>query len=90
MTRGYTEYTYIREFLINTGNKILSNHFVKTPMMTSSTEIIDNEYVLTIIITIRENNEHADIKAIKDYIIKNFATHGEEELIEGIYGRYFH
>ena len=47
-------------------------------------EKIDNEYVLTAIIAIRENNKRPDIKAIKDYINKNFATDVEEELIESI------
>ena len=47
-------------------------------------EKIDNEYVLTAIIAIRENNKRPGIKAIKDYINKNFATDVEEELIESI------
>ena len=47
-------------------------------------ENIDNEYVLTAIIAIRENNKRPGIKAIKDYINKNFATDVEEELIESI------
>ena len=53
-------------------------------MMTDSTENIDNEYVLAAIIAIRENNICPDIKAIKYYINKHFATDVEEELIEGI------
>ena len=47
-------------------------------------EKIDNEYVLTEIILIRENNKRPGIKAIKDYIDKNFATDVEEELIESV------
>ena len=65
------------EFPINSGNKILNNHFVKTPMMTDSTENIDNEYVLTAI-------KRPDIKAIKRYLNENFATNVQKELIEGI------
>ena len=52
--------------------------------MINIAENIDNEYVLTAIIAIRENNKRPDIKAIKCYINKNFATDVEEELIEGI------
>ena len=51
--------------------------------MTNIAENIDNEYVPTAIIAIRENNR-PDIKAIKDFINKNFATYGKEELIEGV------
>ena len=68
------------EFPINTGDKILNNRFAKTPMMTDSTENADNEYVLTAIVAIRENNARPDIKAMKDYINKNFATNEEKEL----------
>ena len=50
--------------------------------MTNIAENIDNEYVLTAIIAIRENNKRPDIKAIKEYIDKNFAADVEEELIE--------
>ena len=50
--------------------------------MTNFVENIDNEYVLTAIIAIRENNKRPDIKAIKHYINKNFAIDVEEELIE--------
>ena len=50
--------------------------------MTNIVENIDNEYVLTAIIAIRENKRRPDIKAIKEYIDKNFATDVEEELIE--------
>ena len=39
--------------------------------MTDNTENIDNEYVLTAIIAIRENNKRPDIKAMKNYIHKN-------------------
>ena len=52
--------------------------------MTDSTENVDNEYVLTAIIPIRENNERPDTKSIKNYINKNFATDVEEKPIEGI------
>ena len=52
--------------------------------MTNIAENIDNEYVLTAIIAIRENNKRPDIKAIKCYINGNFATDVEEELTEGI------
>ena len=38
--------------------------------MTNIFENIDNEYVLTAIIAVRENNKCPDIKAIKDYINK--------------------
>ena len=62
------------EFPINK-IKVLNNHLVKTPMMTNIAENIDNEYVLTAIITIREN-KRLEIKAIKDYINKNFARRG--------------
>ena len=62
------------EFPINKIN-VLNNHLVKTPMMTNIAENIDNEYVLTAIITIREN-KRLEIKAIKDYINKNFARRG--------------
>ena len=48
--------------------------------MTNIVENIDNEYVLTAIIAIRENDKRLDIKAIKEYIDKNL----EEELIESI------
>ena len=47
-------------------------------MMTNITENIDNEYVLRAIVAITENNKHPGIKAIKDYIIKNFVTKVEE------------
>ena len=50
--------------------------------MTNIVENIDNEYVLKAIIAIRENNKRPDIKAIKEYIDKNFAADVEEELIE--------
>ena len=53
-------------------------------MMTNCPENIDNEYILTAITGIRENNKRPDIKAIKGYINKIFATNVEEELIEGI------
>ena len=53
-------------------------------------EKIDNEYVLTAIIAIRENNKRPGIKAIKDYINKNFATDVEEELIESIVVPQYH
>ena len=53
-------------------------------MMTNSTENVDNKYVLTDIIPIRENNERPDTKAIEKYINKNFATDVEEKPIEGI------
>ena len=43
--------------------------------MTNIAENIDNEYVLAAIITIREN-KRLEIKAIKDYINKNFARRG--------------
>ena len=72
------------EFLMNTGNKNLNNHFLKTPIMNNSTENIDNEYVPTAIIVIRENNKPPEIKAIKDYIYKIFATDVEEQLIKDI------
>ena len=62
------------EFPINK-IKVLNNHLVKTPMMTNIAENIDNEYVLTAILTIREN-KRLEIKAIKDYINKNFARRG--------------
>ena len=52
--------------------------------MTNSSENTDNEYVLTPIMAIRENNERPDIKAIKYYINKNFPADVDEELIEGI------
>ena len=52
--------------------------------MTDSTENVDNNYVLTAIIAIRQNHKLPDTKAIKDYINNNFATDVEEELIEGI------
>ena len=51
--------------------------------MTDSTENVDNEYVLTAIVTIRGNSKRPDTKAIK-YINKNSATDVEEELIGGI------
>ena len=50
--------------------------------MTNIAENVNNEYVLTPIIAIREKNR-PDIKVIKDYI-KNFAAYVKEELIEGI------
>ena len=50
--------------------------------MTNIAENIDNEYVLTAILAIRENNKCPDSKAIKDHISKNFAADVEEELIE--------
>ena len=53
-------------------------------MMTDSTENVDNKYVLTAIVAIRENNARPDIKARKDYINKNFATNEEKELYDGI------
>ena len=52
--------------------------------MTDCAENIDNEYILTAIIAIRENNKRPGIKEIKDYINKNFATDVEEELVESI------
>ena len=52
--------------------------------MANIVENIDNEYILTVIIAIRENNKRPDSKAIKDYLNKNFATDVEEELIESI------
>ena len=52
--------------------------------MTNIAENIDNEYVLTAIIAIRENNKRPDRKAIKDYINKNFDADVEVELIESI------
>ena len=52
--------------------------------MTNIAENTDNEYVLTAIIAIRENNNRLDIKPIKDYINKNFAIDIEEELVESI------
>ena len=52
--------------------------------MTNIAENTDNEYVLTAIIAIRENNNHPDIKPIKDYNNKNFAIDTEEELVESI------
>ena len=52
--------------------------------MTNIVENIDNEYVLTAIIAIRENNKRLDSKAIRDYINKNFAADVEDELIESI------
>ena len=52
--------------------------------MTNIAENIDNEYVLTAILAIRENNKCPDSKAIKDHISKNFAADVEEELIESI------
>ena len=58
--------------------------------MTNIAENIDNEYVLTVIIAIRENNKRPDIKAIKDYINKNFATDVEEELTESIVVPQYH
>ena len=54
------------EFPIHIGNDVLNIHLIKTPMMTNLAENIDNEYVLTGIIAIRENNKRPDIKAIKD------------------------
>ena len=61
------------DFPINTSNKILNNHFLTTHIMANVAENIHNEYVLTAIIAIRENNKHPDSKAIRDYINKNFA-----------------
>ena len=52
--------------------------------MANIAENIDNEYVLTAIIAITENNKRPDSKAIRDYINKNFAADVEEELIESI------
>ena len=52
-------------------------------MMTDSTENVDNEYVLTAIVTIIGNSKCPDTKAIK-HINKNSATDVEEELIGGI------
>ena len=72
------------EFPINTGNKILNNHFVNTHIMTDCTEDLDNQYIFTAIIVIRENNKHPGIKAIKDYINKNFVSGIEGEIIEDI------
>ena len=72
------------DFPINTSNKILNNHFLTTPIMANIAENIDNEYVLTVIIAIRENNKQPDRKAIRDYINKKFAANVEEELIESI------
>ena len=40
--------------------------------------------ILTAIIAIRENNKRPDIKAIKDYINKNFATDVEDKFTESI------
>ena len=39
--------------------------------MTDNTENIGNEYVLTAIIAITENNKRPEIKAMKNYIHKN-------------------
>ena len=44
--------------------------------MANIAENIDNEYVLTAIIAIREN-KRPDSKAIRDYINKNFAADAE-------------
>ena len=52
--------------------------------MANIAENIDNEYVLTAIIAIKENNKRPDSKAMKDYINKNFAANVEEELIDCI------
>ena len=52
--------------------------------MANIAENIDNEYVLTAIIAIRENDKRPASKAIRDYINKNFASDVEEELIESI------
>ena len=52
--------------------------------MTNIAENIDDEYVLTAVIAIRENNKRTDIKAIKDYLNKSFASDVKEELIESI------
>ena len=52
--------------------------------MTNIAENIANEYVLTAILAIRENNKRPDNKAIKYYINKNFAADLEEELTEGV------
>ena len=35
---------------------------------------IDNEYVLTAIVTIRGNNKRSDSKSIRDYINRKFAA----------------
>ena len=40
--------------------------------------------ILTAIIAIRENNKRPDIKGIKDYINKNFATDVEDKFTESI------
>ena len=40
--------------------------------------------ILTAIIAIRENNKRPDIKAIKDYINKNFATDVEDKFTKSI------
>ena len=52
-------------------------------MMTNIAENINNEYVLTPIIAIREKNR-PDIKVIKDYINEIFPAYVKEEVIEGI------
>ena len=66
------------KFVLNTGNKILNSHLVKTPMKTDITENSDNEYILGAIAAIRENNIRLDIKATKDHINKNFVTDVDE------------
>ena len=52
--------------------------------MTDCTEDLDNQYIFTAIIVIRENNKHPGIKAIKDYINKNFVSGIEGGIIEDI------
>ena len=52
--------------------------------MTDCSEGLDNQYIFTAILVIRENNKHPGIKAIKDYINKNFVSGIEGEIIEDI------
>ena len=52
--------------------------------MTKIADNIDNEYVLTAIVTIRGNNKRSDRKSIRDYFDRNFAADVEQELIESI------
>ena len=52
--------------------------------MTNITENIDNEYFRMAVTVIRENNKCPDVKAVKDYINKNFPIDVEEELFEGV------
>ena len=52
--------------------------------MRNMAENIDNEYVLTAIIAIREKSKRPDSKAIGDYINKNFAVDVQEEIVESI------